>query len=141
MKTKRQTKQKGGNFISQKFLDFEKPQKVYITKKKIVEEKRRVVNERVEGLKENQGQISDVEKFKEIEDQRLEIEQEVGLWEAQEKLRKAERRLANWLFEETNASEELDNFDILKEKWNKNPRTKEKVIDTAMRYNPNKEKK
>ena len=28
-------------------------------------------------------------------------------------------------------------FETVKENWNKNPRIKKKVIDVAMRYNPN----
>jgi len=78
------------------------------------------------------------EKIRNILDVISEIEEEHGLLQANERLREKEKRMVEWMFRklQEREPERMENVKILKEKWNKNPRLKDKVVDVAFRYSP-----
>ncbi len=131
--------QKGGDLSAKKLKDFKPAQQNYILKKQRVLELQEKADERLVNFDLDQIESEDkIEKFAEKIGQ---IEREEGLDEAKQDLREAEQRLIDWAFDKIKEEVDLDNFEdlkVLKKKWNKYPRIKSKVIDVAMRYNPDK---
>ena len=129
--------QKGGDSISQELEEFEEPQRRYILAKSTIEAIKQTVSAETRSLRKKVDNASD-EEFEELMNKEIEIEEKHGLFEAQEAKRQVEKELVNWAFGSLEGKGyDVSKFETVKENWNKNPRIKKKVIDVAMRYNPN----
>jgi len=104
--------------------------------KERVNQETREFEEELDELSENYEENE--EKIGNILDVILKIEEEHGLLQANEKLREKEKKMVEWMFRklEEREPERMENVKILREKWNKNPRLKDKVVDVAFRYSP-----
>lgn len=130
--------------IKQTLRKMSKPQKNYAIKKakrdSIKEEvvkATKPINEEIDQLdiKENK------EKINKLIDKTIEIEYKLGLHKAIERERKAEKRLVNWFFSKIEGKKdfkELEDLEEVKRNWNKYPQIRDKIVDLAFHYNPNK---
>jgi|GEM_PF-3842672 len=139
MNNKQKSVKKGSGLNHAKMEDFKKPQQNYILKKQRVLELQEKVDERLANF--DLDQIESEDKIEKFAEKIGEIEREEGLDEAKIDLRVAEEELVDWAFDKIKEEVDLEDCEdlrTLKENWRKYPRIKSKVIDVAMRYNPDK---
>lgn len=112
--------------------EMSKPQRKYALKKAEYEELAEIATQETERVLEKLDQELDDETEVLIGDK---IEEELGVHDAWDEYQEAEIEMVKWCFKRIGKDKIPED---IRDKWNKFPHIKKKVVDTAFHFNPNK---